>query len=1021
MPYMVDLLGRQVGNYRLVQLLGQGGFADVYLGEHVHLNVPAAIKLLRTHLLEEDVQNFRIEARTIAHLAHPNIVQVLDFGVENTMPFLVMAYAPNGTLRQRHRRGEPLPAITIISYARQVAAALHYAHGQKIIHRDIKPENMLVGRNNEILLSDFGIALPTVSARGQGWLANPGSPEQSTWDPVGTVTYMAPEQIQGKPSPASDQYALGVVIYEWISGYTPFNGSYVEIAMQKISTTPGSLRARVPDLPPDVEQVVLTALATDPQRRFRSVQAFAAALEQAYNPAVVTVIAPPLDAALIGPSGRIPLKGEVISLGRRSTNTVVLGNDKVSSRHAELRLAGKDYCLVDLESTNGTSVNGEKLAPQTLRLLKSGDTITIGDTVLTYEIRGAEEQEPHSDGSTVRAEEPEASNSSPTPARSGDGAPQQVAAYEPPSPFTPPPAPLNPPPPLPPVQSAGPDGASGAQYPAQSFYKAQSTPSLPPAQPSYGSGSISGAMHPLQPAYGVPNTPPLPPARPSSYGPGGVSGAMYPAQPAYTPNNLPPAQPVYGPGGVSGAMYPAQPISSSPGQFAFAQTDAVPFHAPAGQVSQPGFAPPLLPIQPASAPPRRSGNRVKIIVAIALVILLVGGGSIGFVLYRNAQPAPAKTLTAFCTALVGKDNATVQSELSPKFQNAVPSAIFNAFFTGTTGCTPATPIQNTASATTTLALVSPARSATDNVTLVQQSDSSWKIDDESGVSSLMQMLRSYCSALSQGNYPNAYNQLSSSLQGKLTTIQFALYFPKASTCTYSSLVMTNGGAQITLSEAGTTGPTDNNETSLVEANGGWKIDDFTNLPEKTLTSFCNDLQKGDGQNAYNLTTPHFQSAIGGFAGFTNFVSTFNGCSYNSLASVNGSLTSAMTFTLKSGGTFPLTGFLVRDTATAKWEIDNLVNFPYATLSTFCADLGNHDYQGAYNELAQETRASVSLQKFTTNYSHVTRCVSGLPTQSGSTATATLTFTLTNGAVAKQTATLIEENPDSWKILALRNN
>src|SRR6266567_6986143 len=138
---MADRTGQLLGNYRLIRLLGQGGFADVYLGEHIHLNTLAAIKLLRAQIIEEEAENFRTEARTIAHLVHPNIVRVLDFGVDGNTPFLVMEYAPNGTLRVRHPRGVPVALKEVVSYVQQVAAALQYAHDQKLIHRDIKPEN----------------------------------------------------------------------------------------------------------------------------------------------------------------------------------------------------------------------------------------------------------------------------------------------------------------------------------------------------------------------------------------------------------------------------------------------------------------------------------------------------------------------------------------------------------------------------------------------------------------------------------------------------------------------------------------------------------------------------------------------------------------------------------------------------------------------------------------------------------------------------------------------------------------
>src|SRR5437667_5447232 len=148
---MADLSGQQLGNYQLIRLLGEGGFAEVYLGEHIHLGTQAAIKVLHTQLTSDDMEQFRTEARTIAHLEHPHIVRILDFGVEDKIPFLVMSYAPNGTLRQRQPKGMQLPLATIVSYVKQVADALQYAHDENFIHRDVKPGNMLLDRRNEIL------------------------------------------------------------------------------------------------------------------------------------------------------------------------------------------------------------------------------------------------------------------------------------------------------------------------------------------------------------------------------------------------------------------------------------------------------------------------------------------------------------------------------------------------------------------------------------------------------------------------------------------------------------------------------------------------------------------------------------------------------------------------------------------------------------------------------------------------------------------------------------------------------
>lgn len=264
-------IGQQLGNYRLTSLLGQGGFAEVYLGEHVYLKTPAAIKVLHNRLAgSAELAAFLDEARMVARLAHPHIVRVLDFGVDGETPFLVMDYAPGGTLRQHHQRGERLPLTTIVHYVRQVADALHYAHEEKVIHRDVKPENMLVGPRQEIVLSDFGIALVAQSSR-----------YQSTQEVIGTAAYMAPEQIQGKPRPASDQYALGITVYEWLCGERPFSGSFTELCTQHLFAPVPPLCEKVPTLSPEVERVVTLALAKEPKERFESVQAFAAALKAA--------------------------------------------------------------------------------------------------------------------------------------------------------------------------------------------------------------------------------------------------------------------------------------------------------------------------------------------------------------------------------------------------------------------------------------------------------------------------------------------------------------------------------------------------------------------------------------------------------------------------------------------------------------------------------------------------------------------------------------------------------------------
>jgi serine/threonine protein kinase len=267
---VTEFVGQQFGNYQLVQLLGRGGSAQVYLGKHRYLNSYAALKVLNTRIRPGDEHKFLAEAQTLVDLRHPNIVHLLDFAIENGTPVLIMDYAPKGSLRQQAPHGTHMPLPTVVDFAVQIAAGLQYAHNHHIIHRDVKPENILLDADNRLLLSDFGLSL-----------LMPSSQELSTQDPAGTALYIAPEQLRGKPSFASDQYALAVMVYEWLCGEHPFHGNMWQIWQQHLYTDPPPLRTKCPDLPPLLEQVVQRALSKKPQDRFVSIQAFARALAQA--------------------------------------------------------------------------------------------------------------------------------------------------------------------------------------------------------------------------------------------------------------------------------------------------------------------------------------------------------------------------------------------------------------------------------------------------------------------------------------------------------------------------------------------------------------------------------------------------------------------------------------------------------------------------------------------------------------------------------------------------------------------
>lgn len=300
---MAQLIGHTLGSYLLTDLLGEGGYAYVYKGVHQHLGTHAAIKVLKTMMTDDEKEAFRSEARLIAHLDHPHIIRVREFGFQDGQPYLVLEYAI-GSLKDRRPADRPLPLLTAVSYLKQIASALQYAHEQrKLVHRDVKPANMLILANEQVVLSDFGIALLAPN---------------NTQAALGTPYYMAPEQIQGHPSVASDQYALGIVAYEWLSGHPPFQGRMEEIVAQHLSAAYPGLAGRVPA---SMDQVIGRALAKDQQQRFPRIQDFADELERAYQQESVRAQRTTLPVGLITAS-ITPKPGEEAATEEVFTGTV---------------------------------------------------------------------------------------------------------------------------------------------------------------------------------------------------------------------------------------------------------------------------------------------------------------------------------------------------------------------------------------------------------------------------------------------------------------------------------------------------------------------------------------------------------------------------------------------------------------------------------------------------------------------------------------------------------------------------
>src|SRR5579863_5975355 len=277
----------QNGRYRIVQPLGSGSMGEVYLVEDTRIDRQVAIKVIRLDAssymnkgaTQDAMRLFEREARAIAQLNHPNILPLFDYGEEVvngvTVTYMVMPYCSDGSLAtwlQEHAQADMLSPQDTLHFTRQAADALQHAHDHDIIHQDVKPSNFLLRKRNgglpDMLLADFGIAKLAASSSGASQVVR------------GTPMYMAPEQWEGHPVPASDQYALAVMTYQLLVGRTPFQGGPGQMMYQHITVSPMPPSTVNTALSPAVDTVLLRALAKRPQDRFPMVAAFADALQQ---------------------------------------------------------------------------------------------------------------------------------------------------------------------------------------------------------------------------------------------------------------------------------------------------------------------------------------------------------------------------------------------------------------------------------------------------------------------------------------------------------------------------------------------------------------------------------------------------------------------------------------------------------------------------------------------------------------------------------------------------------------------
>ena len=375
--------GTKLGPYVVQDYIGQGAMGVVYRAYHAQLERVGAVKVLQGLAPDGDsVARFRREAQAIAHMRHPNIVNVFDFGEFEGTPYMIVEYVEGGSLSTVVKDG-PLDRKAMLDYLRGIAAALDYAHSRGIVHRDVKPANVLLGAQNTPILADFGLAK----------LLESSSIKSLTGVTTGTPAYMAPEQVTGSHvGPAADRYSLAVMAYEMLTGFLPFDqGGVLEVLYAQVHREPDPPSTRSARLGSQVDAVVMRGLAKDPNARWDSCASFVDALDAALNsrnkpvPERTIVFAPPVPVRTSAPVPKHAPALDATTIA--DTAGAVRGPDPAIAKHPPRRRSwrGLVYAAIAVVVLMLVLLLGTAayfIVSQPTTLVVSQDTVAPGDSVV---------------------------------------------------------------------------------------------------------------------------------------------------------------------------------------------------------------------------------------------------------------------------------------------------------------------------------------------------------------------------------------------------------------------------------------------------------------------------------------------------------------------------------------------------------------------------------------------------------------------------------------------------------------